>query len=425
MSFLSKHKLLFILWSFAAAFLAYASMYAFRKPFNAATYEGQLVWGLPLKGVLVISQIIGYMVSKFVGIKVISELTKGKRIPLILLLIGIAHLALFGFAVVPLPWKFLLLFLNGIPLGMVWGVIFSFLEGRRLTELIATGIAVGAIVASGLVKSIARILLDNTVFDVPQFWMPFAVGLLFLPLLLLAVWMLSKIPPPDSEDIRQKTRRQPLQKKERLQLLRRFLPGIAGLVFLYVALTIFRDYRDNYAVEILEYHRYFEASLFANMELVIAAVVLLTSSLTVLFKNNEKGFNFCLSLFAGGFLLMLLSLGLFEAKFISAYSLMLLSGLGMAMGYVPFQIVVLERFIAMFQIHGNVGFLMYLADSLGYLGSVALILSEGTGIVRATHHQMFESLILICGTGGLALTCFSYMYFKKAYRAKSNALRLQ
>jgi hypothetical protein len=183
MSFLSKHKLLFIIWSFAAAFLAYASMYAFRKPFNAATYEGQLVWGLPLKGVLVISQIIGYMVSKFVGIKVISELTKGKRIPLILLLIGIAHLALFGFAVVPLPWKFLLLFLNGIPLGMVWGVIFSFLEGRRLTELIATGIAVGAIVASGLVKSIARILLDNTVFDVPQFWMPFAVGLLFYPCL--------------------------------------------------------------------------------------------------------------------------------------------------------------------------------------------------------------------------------------------------
>jgi len=424
MSFLSKRKFLFILWSFTAAFLAYASMYAFRKPFNAATYEEQYLWGLPLKGVLVMSQIIGYMVSKFVGIKVISELTKGKRIPLILVLIGIAHLALLGFAVVPVPWKFLLLFLNGIPLGMVWGVIFSFLEGRRLTELIATGIAVGAIVASGVVKSIARYLMDNPIYEVTQFWMPFAVGLLFLPLLLLAVWMLSKIPPPDAEDVIQKTRRQPLQQKERIQLLRAFLPGIAGLVFLYVALTIFRDYRDNYAVEILEYHRYMEATMFANMELVIAGVVLLTSSLTIFFKNNEKGFNFCLALFAVGFLLMLLSLGLFHAKFISAYTLMLLSGLGMAMGYVPFQIVVLERFIAMFRINGNVGFLMYLADSLGYLGSVALILSEGTGLLQAPHYLVFENLILICGTGGLALTVFAYFYFKRAYREKSEALKM-
>jgi len=425
MNLLKKHPLAFVLWSFTAAFMAYASMYAFRKPFNAATYEGQYLWGLPLKGVLVMSQIIGYMLSKFIGIKVIAELTKGKRIPLILGLIGLAHVALLGFAVVPLPFKFLLLFLNGIPLGMVWGVIFSFLEGRRLTELIATGIAVGAIVSSGIVKSIARYLLHNPVYEVPQFWMPFAVGLLFLPLLLLSVWMLSKIPPPDSSDILQKTQRRPLMRKERRQLLLRFLPGIAGLVFLYVALTIFRDYRDNYAVEILESHRYFAASLFANMELVIAGVVLLTSSLTILFKNNKMGFNFCLTLFALGFLLMLVSLGLFHAHWISAYTLMLLSGLGMAMGYVPFQIVVLERFIALFRIQGNVGFLMYLADSLGYLGSVALILSEGTGVLTASHDQVFESLILVCGLGGLALTLFSYVYFNKTYRTNYEALSSQ
>jgi len=416
MQILQNRKFIFFLWSFTAAFLAYASMYAFRKPFNAATYEAYTVWGMPLKGVLVMSQIFGYMMSKFIGIKVISELTKGQRIKLILGLILSAHVALLGFATVPLHWKFIFLFLNGIPLGMVWGVIFSFLEGRKLTELVATGIAIGAIVSSGVVKSIARYLMDNPIFSVQEFWMPFSTGLLFLPVLLLAVWMLSKIPDPSTEDIQQKSRRKPLMGKERRKLLMAFLPGIASLVLLYVGLTVFRDFRDNYAVEILEHYHYTNASLFANMELVIAAIVLGTSSLTVLFRNNKMGFNFCLALFASGFLVMLLTLGLFNAGKISAYQLVLCSGLGMAIGYVPFQIVLLERFIAAFRINGNVGFLMYLADSIGYLGSVGLILLNGAQVFVLPEYQLFKHLILICGVSGLVLTTFAYFYFRRAGR---------
>ena len=414
MQILQNRKFTFFLWSFTAAFLAYASMYAFRKPFNATTYEAYTVWGMPLKGVLVMSQIFGYMLSKFIGIKVISELTKGQRIKLILGLILSSHVALLCFASVPLYWKFIFLFANGIPLGMVWGVIFSFLEGRKLTEVIATGIAIGAIVSSGVVKSIARYLMDNPYYSVQEFWMPFCTGLLFLPLLLLAVWMLSKIPDPSADDIQQKTRRKPLAAKERRKLLLTFLPGISSLVLLYVGLTVFRDFRDNYAVEILEHYHYTNASLFANMELVIAAIVLLTSSLTVLFKNNQKGFNFCLFLLASGFGVMLLSLGLFNEGKISAYQLVLCSGLGMAMGYVPFQIVLLERFIAAFRINGNVGFLMYLADSIGYLGSVVLILLNGAKVFVLSEYQVFSKLILLCGISGLLLTAFAYLYFRRA-----------
>ncbi|MEZ6111840.1 MAG: DUF5690 family protein [Pirellulaceae bacterium] len=58
----------------SAAFGTYFCMYAFRKPFTAGTFEGQEIWGLGLKTTLVISQLLGYMLSKFIGIKVISEM---------------------------------------------------------------------------------------------------------------------------------------------------------------------------------------------------------------------------------------------------------------------------------------------------------------------------------------------------------------
>jgi len=412
---LKNKGIYFFLWSFTAAFLAYASMYAFRKPFNAATYESFNFFGFALKDVLIISQLIGYMLSKFIGIKVISELTKNQRVRLIILLIISAHIALLFFAIVPLNFKFLCLFLNGIPLGMVWGVIFSFLEGRKLTEMIATGIAVGAIVSSGLVKSFARYLMSNNHWDVSEFWMPFVTGLFFLPILLFAVWMLSKIPEPNTNDIIQKTSRKPLLRKDRKELLRMYLPGIMCLVLLYVALTVFRDFRDNYAVEILDQFGFTDTLQFARMELIIGVIVIVTTSFIAFFRNNRLGFNFVLLLISVGFLLMFVAYVLFKMDKINAYYLMLFSGLGMGMGYVPFQIALFERFIAVFRIRGNVGFLMYLSDSMGYLGSVILLLLKSSQLLVVSEFKIFEQLILFCSIFGLLLTIYSFTYFRKLF----------
>jgi hypothetical protein len=76
--------------------------------------------------------------------------------------------------------------------------------------------------------------------------------------------------------------------------------------------------------------------------------------------------------------------------------------------------VLLERFIAAFRINGNVGFLMYLADSIGYLGSVGLILLNGAQVFVLPEYQLFKQLILICGLAGLVLTTFAYFYFRRA-----------
>ena len=80
-------------------------MYAFRKPFTVATFEDLSFAGVDYKIVLIIAQVLGYMLSKFIGIKVISELQPNKRIYYLLGLILAAELSLLLFGITPAPYN--------------------------------------------------------------------------------------------------------------------------------------------------------------------------------------------------------------------------------------------------------------------------------------------------------------------------------
>ena len=97
-SLLQKQSFL-IFWCIIAAFGTYFCMYAFRKPFNTGLYEGYVLFGLSYKTLLIITQVLGYMISKFLGIKIISELRPNRRILLIISLILISEFALVLMAV--------------------------------------------------------------------------------------------------------------------------------------------------------------------------------------------------------------------------------------------------------------------------------------------------------------------------------------
>lgn len=63
----------FVLHASLAAFGTYFCMYAFRKPFSVATFEGMVFFGINYKILLVIAQVLGYALSKFVGIQWFRE----------------------------------------------------------------------------------------------------------------------------------------------------------------------------------------------------------------------------------------------------------------------------------------------------------------------------------------------------------------
>lgn len=192
-----------------AAFGVYFCMYAFRKPFAVASFSNLEFFGFDYKILIIIAQAVGYFISKFIGIKFISELKPQKRILFLLIFIGVAELALLGFAVVPAPYNILFMFINGIPLGMIWGIVFSYIEGRKTTEIIGLFLCSSFVVSSGVVKSAGKFLMDS--FGITEFWMPFATGLVFIiPLIIFAV-LLNKIPAPNEEDIALKKRKKTLE----------------------------------------------------------------------------------------------------------------------------------------------------------------------------------------------------------------------
>ena len=64
----------------AAGFTAYFSMYAFRRPWAAASYKDLSFFGVvELKTALDVGQVVGYALSKFIGIKICSEAEPGRR----------------------------------------------------------------------------------------------------------------------------------------------------------------------------------------------------------------------------------------------------------------------------------------------------------------------------------------------------------
>ena len=149
------------------------------------------------------------------------------------------------FGVLPGPAKVLAMFLNGLPLGMVWGVLVGDLEGRRATEMLLAMLSCSYILASGWVESLGAEVLDT--WGVGENGMPAVVGLVVLPVSVSAVGMLHALPPPDERDVAERSRRVPVDGKSRGAFLRRFLPGLALLLVMDFVLTADRDYRDNFA----------------------------------------------------------------------------------------------------------------------------------------------------------------------------------
>ena len=141
------------------AFLAYSSIYAYRKPFTVATFEGISFWGISYQTLLIISQVIGYMLSKFYGIKFIAELKRLGRWKTIFLLVSVAWLSLLFFAITPAPFGIFFFFINGFMLGFMWGIIFSYVEGRLGTDFIGSVLAVSFIFAGGFTRSVAKWLM--------------------------------------------------------------------------------------------------------------------------------------------------------------------------------------------------------------------------------------------------------------------------
>ncbi|RZJ99779.1 MAG: hypothetical protein EOO43_25865, partial [Flavobacterium sp.] len=158
-------------------------------------------------------------------------------------------------------------------------------------------------------------------------------------------------------------------------------------------------------------------AIFAQTETPITLIILVLIGSMVMIRNSFKAFMMAHVFIGAGFLVAGLSTIAFAGGYLSPIWWMSTVGLGLYMVYIPFNAVFFERLIAAFKYAGNVGFLIYLADSFGYIGSVGVLLSKEIFKVKLNWVSFFSNSVMALSAIGLFLTVFSAIYFLRKFRS--------
>lgn len=358
------------------AFCVYTCMYAIRKPYTAFTFSGFDFFGLPLKAWFVIAQISGYAISKWMGIAFIATFKRQARLKVLLILLGSAALPLL-FLPYAGPWiQICCMLVSGFPLGLVFGVVFSWIEGRRQTEFLGALLACTFIFSSGFVKTTALYLSEKMGWN--AFQTPGYMALLALAIAIPLAFLLNKTKEPDAEDIAHRNVRFPADKNLRKSIFKELGFPLVLWIIAYFMLTMIRDLRDNFSAEILQENGINNPDVFLTLETPASVILIFLVALTGLIKRHDTAIRVINYLSMIGLILLIVATLSFLNGGIKPTMWLFLIGLGCYVGYILMNISLFDRVIAISGYTANAGFLLYIADSWGYLGSV------GTTFIRYT-----------------------------------------
>ena len=360
------------LFASVTAFFTYMCFYPFRRAYTAATYENLVFIGVNFKILIITAQVLGFAVSKGLGIKYVSEMLPKNRSRNLLIMIILSLFCYLFFALTPAPYNLFFIFLASLPLGMVYGTILGFLEGRKTTDLLVAVLTASFIMGSGFAKSIGKWVMTS--LEVSQFWMPFVACAIMIVPFGICAWLMGQITPPNQEDKENRTERKPMQNSDRKAFIKEFALSMTIFVVSYVLLTSFREFRDNFTPEIWKLLGYGNNSaIFTQTETPIAIIVLLMMASMRWVQNNYKAFVIIQLLMLAGGVLIGISTLLFQQKILSPVAWLTTLGLGVYLAYAMCNSLYFERMIAAFKKSGTVGFLITFADYYAYMGSILVL----------------------------------------------------
>ncbi|MES2880530.1 MAG: DUF5690 family protein, partial [Bacteroidota bacterium] len=204
-----------------------------------------------------------------------------------------------------------------------------------------------------------------------------------------------------------------------------FLPGLILLIIAYVLLTIMRDYRSNFASNIWQELGINNAAVFTQTEIPASLVTLALTGLLIFVKSNIRALLINHLIIIAGFFLCIIFTLLYTNGYTNTFWWMTIVGVGLYMGYVPFNCMLFDRLIASFKYVSNAGFIIYVADSFGYLGSNAVIITKNFLRLDISWGNFFISLVLIVSVAGIVLTTLSAFYFQKKHQKLTTQSSLQ
>jgi hypothetical protein len=82
--------------------------------------------GVQFKILMITAQVLGFAVSKGLGVKYVSEMLPENRSKSLILMLALSWFAYLLFALTPAPYNLIFIFLASLPLGMIYGTILGF-----------------------------------------------------------------------------------------------------------------------------------------------------------------------------------------------------------------------------------------------------------------------------------------------------------
>jgi Family of unknown function (DUF5690) len=83
---------------------------------------------------------------------------------------------------------------------------------------------------------------------------------------------------------------------------------------------------------------------------------------------------------------------------------------------VPYNCFYFERMLAAYKVPGNVGFLIYIADAFGYLGTVVVLLVKEFVKIKYTWVDFFTGMFYISAVLGILLVLWGAVLYDRIYK---------
>jgi hypothetical protein len=208
-----------------------------------------------------------------------------------------------------------------------------------------------------------------------------------------------------------------MNRSERVGFFRQFAPGLVMLLLAYFFLTAYRDFRDNFAAEVFKQLGYAgQPEIFTQSETRVMFGVLAALAALNMVKSNRWGLIGAFTIMTLGTVLLAVATVLLDAQLISGLAWMVLTGTGVYLAYVPYGSVLFDRLIASTRATGTAVFAINLADSIGYGGSISLMLFKDTMMTNLSRLDFMRFLSYFMAALGSVLIMVSCVYFFVAHR---------
>eukprot|EP00002_Diphylleia_rotans_P019075 TRINITY_DN3695_c0_g1_i3.p1 TRINITY_DN3695_c0_g1~~TRINITY_DN3695_c0_g1_i3.p1 ORF type:complete len:470 (-),score=76.42 TRINITY_DN3695_c0_g1_i3:50-1459(-) len=407
-----------VLYAALTSFLAYTCVYGIRMPIFAAQFLDYKVRGFDLKVAFTMAQTAGIAVGKLGSTILISSLERENRLSTLYFL---GSGATIGLLPVYLQWipeiQVLGLFLCGICLAPIWGIIVLYLEGRGQSEILFAAAGLSPIFAGGLARSLGAYLIQS---GIPEHTLPFTCGLVSLAFFCIITFYLNKLPPPTNQDIALRNVRKPMDATSRMQTLSNLGFGVWPLLCIYSFLNSFRAYREYFAYEIWSeiWGRPTDPINLVRPEIYIGLFAISTFACMSFIHSNRAAFFSMLGfMIAGGFLIWIGN-ELHVLGYVSNTVWTILIGVGLWIAYVPAGSMIFERLIAMSGLEVTAVFLIYLTDGLGYLSTIVMlqVVNDLKNASPAFSHLMlFRQLSRLCACSVIFFSIITALYYHFFY----------